>query len=465
MPVEHRAVGGAINCRGPLLNRVSGITHSGEDRLKGLHVCTVSGEVEGILSIADALSGLPPHKRTDFGFIEAPTALRDEFAEQAPDILIIAMGEDIDVLPAMAQECVDAATRSGVPLFVLASSAVAGALTLPPSALVISPSEAATLAEHLPQGMLSGDTDKAVSTPQTALASHDSDETATTGLRARIARLLGMQRVRNGKRKERSILNEVIARRSGVIAIQGVSGGVGATTLATNLAVELAEQRGVPGVCLLDLNLQFGSVASHLAIEETDQIRDAYQSIQMLDAEGFEECLRSYGRKLRVFSGPPEVLPCDALTGADAARLIGLAKKCAPLVIVDLPHMVMDWSGEVYKTADVSVCVAQQDVRSVRNARKLQKLFSESEMDTSRFVHALNRCPIEQDEEWQDRLTHFETGLGCKVSHFFAEGGAEVAEACDMGQPLARYAPGNAFRKSLLRFIGEFTQSKAVSNV
>jgi len=447
------------------LSQVNSITRSAEDRLKDLHVCTVSGDVEGVLSIADALSGLPIHRRTDFSFIEAPTALQGELAEQAPDLLIIALGEENDILPAIAQECIDAATRSGVPVVVIAPPDMADALTLPPSALAIASSEAGMLAKRLPRGILQDSTNRADSKPQTSLEPHDSDEPLATGLLARIKSLLGAQRVRGSRRRERSILNEVLARRSGVIVIQGISGGVGATTLATNLAVELAEQRAVSCVCLLDMNLQFGAVASYLTIEETDQIRDAYQSIQRLDAEGFEECLRPYGRKLRVFSGPPEVLPGDALTGADAVRLIGLAKKCAPLVIVDLPHVVMDWSGEVYKTADVSVCLAQQDVRSVRNARKLQKLFSESGMDTSRFVYALNRCMIERGEEWLDRLTHFETGLGCKVSHFFPEGGPQVAEACDMGEPLAQYAPGNVFRKSLQRFIGEAAQSKVLGNV
>ena len=59
-----------------------------------------------------------------------------------------------------------------------------------------------------------------------------------------------------------------------LIAVQGICGGSGATTLAVNLAYELAtpEKDEAPRVCLLDFGLQFGSVATYLDLPRRDAV-------------------------------------------------------------------------------------------------------------------------------------------------------------------------------------------------
>lgn len=418
-------------------------------------MCTVCDDAIGVLHVADALSDLPPHDRTDLGFFEAASMLADDLTGPGFDLLILAVGASGDGLPIMAQQVINAATALPAVLVVIAPESAACQLKIPFSAIVIEPDAASTLATLLPGRVmkLQGEAKwpgTEIDNPATAL--HDAATPPAASRGSFLRKLKTMFRNDRGPRNYRnqnSVLSKVLSRRSGVIVFQGMAGGAGTTTLATNLAVELAGEKNVPGVCLLDLNLQFSAIASYLSIEETDQIGDAYQSIGALDTDSFEECLRSFGPKLRVFPGPREVLPVDALARGEGTRLISLTRQCAPLVIIDMPNVLTDWSEEVFRAADAVVCVAQQDVRSVRNARKFRDQLLESNVNTGHFVYALNRCPSDPDQEWWDKLEHFELGLGQKISHFFPDGGVEVSAACDMGSPLLKFAARNALRKSL----------------
>lgn len=434
----------------PLLDIPSRVAPDGKPR-----VCTICDDAIGVLHVADALSHLPPHDRTDLGFYEAASMLADDLTGLSFDLLILAVGASGDGLPIMAQQVINAAMALPAVLVVIAPESAACQLKIPFSAIVIEPDAASTLPKLLPSRVmkLQGEAKWPGSEFESPEKTLDNGTTRPEGSRRGfLKKFKTMFRNSRGPRKYRnqnSVLSKVLFRRSGVIVFQGMSGGAGTTTLATNLAVELAGEKNVPGVCLLDLNLQFSAIASYLSIEETDQIGDAYQSIGTLDTDSFEECLRSFGPKLRVFPGPREVLPVDALARGEGTRLISLTQQCAPLVIIDMPHVLTDWSEEVFSAADAVVCVAQQDVRSVRNARKFRDQLLESNVNMGHFVYALNRCPSDLDQEWCDKLQHFELGLGQKISHFFPDGGVEVGAACDMGSPLLKFATRNVLRKSL----------------
>lgn len=434
----------------PLLNIPSGSAFA--DKLK---VCTVCDDAIGVLHVADALSDLPPHVRTDLGFYEASAVLADDLTGPGFDLLIVAVGASGDGLPVMAQRVIDCAKSLLSVIVVISSDSTASELDLPPSAIVVDPDAARDLANLLPDHITGPRGEMQWSRHGDEDAPADLDDSPS---RPAPSKRNFLNKFKNMFRHDRalreryvqsSVLNKVLFRRSGVIVFQGMSGGVGTTTLAANLAVELAAERNVPGVCMLDLNLQFAALAGYLSIEETDQIGDAYQSIGAVDTDSFEECLRNYSPGLRVFAGPREVLPVDALARGEGTRLVSLAKQSAPLVIIDMPHVLADWSEEVFKAADAVVCVAQQDVRSVRNARKFKNQLLESSIDIGHFVYALNRCPSNPDQEWWDKLKHFEVGLGQRVDHFFPDGGSDVSAACDMGSPLLKFAPRNALRKSL----------------
>ena len=95
--------------------------------------------------------------------------------------------------------------------------------------------------------------------------------------------------------------------RSGVvIPVHGLAGGTGATTLAVNLAWELAhaDKDEPPRVVLLDFDLQNGSVATYLDLPRREAVLEMLTDTEAMDSESFMQALLSYNDKVQVLTSP-----------------------------------------------------------------------------------------------------------------------------------------------------------------
>lgn len=230
------------------------------------------------------------------------------------------------------------------------------------------------------------------------------------------------------------------------IMVLPICGGAGATTIAVNLAAELAQAQQDRTVCLIDLHLQYGNVATYAGLTANSRILDAYRGIEALDSDAFDMCLRSTAPNLHIFSDPGEILPVDGINAAHLRRLIGLARNKADVVIVDLPHQLPDWSGAAFDQASVILAPALLDVRSAQNLAKLQDLIRSEGLPGGKFRCLLNRAPLRRSQLWEDARARFEKDNEFGVFKTLPDGGDPVSMACNAGIPLARHAPANVFR-------------------
>ncbi|MGM0586760.1 MAG: AAA family ATPase, partial [Pseudomonadota bacterium] len=89
--------------------------------------------------------------------------------------------------------------------------------------------------------------------------------------------------------------------RQGLIyPVYGVAGGVGASTFAVNLAWDLAQEgrKKDVRVCLLDLDLQYGSAATYLDLERGEAVFELLSDLENADAAGFHDALAERTRNL-----------------------------------------------------------------------------------------------------------------------------------------------------------------------
>lgn len=427
----------------PLGESLSASASSETPETPRLEICTISNSTEGVLRIADCLTALPPHRRTDFNMTEALSALHNATIEKGKfDLALVAFDTDDNTLPSNAQQVVTLCAEKARKLVLLAQESAAARLTLPRNGHVL-PAGTRKLPPELFTAPAEGKTPAPGTPPATAPAKSS---------RKRLWNFLRPGKIADAT-PPADILQEKLSQRAATIAFQGLAGGVGTTTLSVAFATELARARPSDTICLLDLNLQFGSAACYLSLRESPRIDDAYRSVLSLDADNFEECLLPLKKNLFVFSSPQDILPPDALTGAAVKHLLSLARQRAAVVIVDTPHVLTDWTGDLYETADTVICVLEQQVRCIHNARKLHELLRSDGMDTRHFTYALNRAPIQPPPDWPETFSSLETGLDNRIAHVFPDGGPEVSEACDLGTPLLTAHPDNPFRKSIRALI------------
>lgn len=168
---------------------------------------------------------------------------------------------------------------------------------------------------------------------------------------------------------------------SRVISITRARGGIGATTVAVNLADALAMKRGAfrssarASVVVVDLDLQFGSVASFLDVPTRDTLQDISLEKRLPDMGYLESELQVAANGVHVLTAPSGFLPLDALSSEQVGALIEALRERYEYVIVDLPHSLVDWVQAVIERSDRMLVVTDTTVPSIRQSKRLVDFF------------------------------------------------------------------------------------------
>jgi len=178
-----------------------------------------------------------------------------------------------------------------------------------------------------------------------------------------------------------------------VLTFSRATGGAGATTLAVNVAHALARAHGGSDakVCLIDLDLQFGTVALQLDLAPTGGLFDRAQAREGLDAALFARSLTEHRSGLHVLAAPNARLALEALRPAVVNALLGLARAEFDYVVVDLPIALTSWTETVLSHSDLVYLVAQSNLPAVWQLRRLLDVIEEIGLDNLPLQLVLNR--------------------------------------------------------------------------
>lgn len=237
-----------------------------------------------------------------------------------------------------------------------------------------------------------------------------------------------------------------------VIPVHGLAGGTGASTLAVNLAWELTQVDpgpSAPRVCLLDLDLQFGSVATYLDLPRREAVYEMLSDTEAMDSESFFQALMTYGDVLHVLTAPPDILPLEFLTPEDVERLIETAKENFDFVIIDMPTTLVQWTEAVLSASQVYLTTFEMDMRSVQNALRMKRALQAEDLPFEKLRFALNRAPKFTDLSGKARVKRIGETLGIDIELQLPDGGKQVMQGADRGVPLSESGPKTPLRKEI----------------
>ncbi len=220
-----------------------------------------------------------------------------------------------------------------------------------------------------------------------------------------------------------------VSNRSGrVIAVYGARGGCGATTVAVNLAQQLAEvSHG--HVALLDLNLRGGTAGMMLGVRPGAGLRVALEEPERVDALFLDRTGIPIGDRLRLFAAeePLESLPKPSEEGVK--RVMTLLCQRFNHVIVDLPMPPGPAERAVLTLARQRVVVLGPDVAAIRDTIAARK-FSTIGTATS-VVTVLNRAGA----PGMLKTKLVEEGLGAAPDVIIPDLPKELPRAANLGRP------------------------------
>ncbi|MGV6802778.1 MAG: AAA family ATPase [Ruegeria sp.] len=238
-----------------------------------------------------------------------------------------------------------------------------------------------------------------------------------------------------------------------LFVVHGLAGGVGATTMAVNLAWELASVSGkdAPKVCLLDLDLQYGTVSTYLDLPRRETVFEMLSDTVSMDDDVFAQALQSFDDKLDVLTAPADMVPLDILTHDDVQRVIDMARKHYDYVLVDMPKTLVHWSETVLQAAHVYFALIELDMRSAQNALRLKRALQAEELPFNKLRFALNRAPKFTDLSGKSRVKRMGESLGISIDLQLPDGGKPVMQSGDHGMPLANSAGKNPLRREIAK--------------
>lgn len=154
------------------------------------------------------------------------------------------------------------------------------------------------------------------------------------------------------------------------ICVVGASGGAGTTTVACNLASELAQLIGRP--CgLVDLNLELGDIASLFDSQPTYTVGDVCRDGVEMTTGVLEEAFHPLPSKVSVLARPHQLQDIYEVTPEGISNMLAEARHLFPFVIVDLPRSFSFLSAAALGESDRVLIVTQLTVASIRNATRI----------------------------------------------------------------------------------------------
>lgn len=251
-----------------------------------------------------------------------------------------------------------------------------------------------------------------------------------------------------------------------VMPVHGIAGGAGASNFAVNLAWELAttDEEDAPRVCLLDLDLQYGSTSTYLDLPRREAVFELLQDTSVIDTESFMQALLPFQEKLFVLTAPADMLPLDMLSQEDVERIIELARTNFDYVIIDMPSSVVQWTETVLHASHVYFALMELDMRSAQNTLRFVRALKGEELPVEKLRFVLNRAPKFTDLTGKSRVKRMAESLDITIEVQIPDGGKQVTEAGDHGTPLSETAPKSPVRKEiqkLAKSVHELNKSEA----
>jgi pilus assembly protein CpaE len=175
-----------------------------------------------------------------------------------------------------------------------------------------------------------------------------------------------------------------------VVTVFGGKGGVGKSTIATNLAVCLAAG-GARRVLLVDLDLAFGDVAIMMQLVPKRSLSDAIAMAGRMDETGLRSMLTTYAPGLETLLAPTGPAEAERISRELTSEVLTVARQLFDYVVVDTPPFFNDHVLAALDLSDDYVLLATPDVPSLKNLRLTIDMFDLLEYPNEGRLVVLNR--------------------------------------------------------------------------
>jgi len=155
-----------------------------------------------------------------------------------------------------------------------------------------------------------------------------------------------------------------------IIAVTGVKGGVGASTIAHNIAWSMARDLDQQTV-IVDMDLPFGTAGLDFNQDPPQGIAEAVFAPDRVDANLVDRLLSKCSDKLSILAAPATLDRVYDFNDTAFDALLDILRASTPYVVLDIPHLWTAWAKRLISGADEIVLVATPDLANLRNTKSV----------------------------------------------------------------------------------------------
>ncbi|MDE3041034.1 MAG: P-loop NTPase, partial [Nitrospirota bacterium] len=242
-----------------------------------------------------------------------------------------------------------------------------------------------------------------------------------------------------------------------VVSVIGARGGVGTSTVATNLATSVQQASQRESAALVDLDLHGGDLGLFLDLHASQGLKHLSKDISRLDETIIRSSLAQHSSGLHLLTSGYEGFDEVAPTTGSTMRVIGLLRSMHRHVFVDCGHVLESAVKEALDCSDQIIVVTTLSLPTIRRTKRLLEALGAWQYQAGKVLVVVNRYVNDQKE----LLSETEDMLGLRMAGLIPNDYPTASEALDHGKPLTIMASRTTIGQWYLRGTDQLIGDKA----
>ncbi len=220
-----------------------------------------------------------------------------------------------------------------------------------------------------------------------------------------------------------------------VITIFGAKGGIGKTTIATNLSTALVRCTGST-VVLVDMDTRFGDVAIMMDVPVEQSIADVARHLDELDRDKLRDYLVQHHGGALILPAPLHPSEWRNLTPQHIEKIIDLLAQSHDYVIIDTPGTFNEIIATTLEQANLILLLTSMDIASIKDTALALEMLRAASISEDKVKLTINYCTSANSLREGDVERVLDYEVFWRVPHDLA-----VSSCTQLGQPIVIARP------------------------